>query len=237
MVASALPSIRSPEMRLVVFLPVALLLHALLLLVPAQRAIQPVEALRQLSVSLQKTAPPPLSPSVMEESAPAAAEAPRPPLETAPTRAEPAPPELPVVPLDSPAPPAELSAARLLDLAGRREWNFKSPGEPRRLGEFQPQPLPRNWRPGIPREATLFDDLAPPDRVEIVDRWLAADGSHNVVINTPSGETYCGHAAAWSPTNPLLEPVMLWRPCGGGGKRSFRMPERHEHANAESDRR
>ena len=57
-----------------------------------------------------------------------------------------------------------------------------------------------------------------------VDRWLAADGSHNVVITAPDGETYCGRAEAWNPMNPLVEPIMTYRSCGAG-KRTFDMPQ------------
>jgi hypothetical protein len=238
MVAPALPTLRSPDLRLAACLLLAVLLHALLLLLPAQRAKQPVDALRQLSVSLQKTVPQPLSPPVIQESesAPLPETAPQPRPAADPAREEAVPPEATASPPGSPERPAELSTARLLELAGRREWTIDSPGENRRLGVFQPQPLPRNWQPGIPREANLFDDMALPEQVEVVDRWLAADGSHNVVVNTPSGETYCGRAAAWSPSNPLFEPVMMWRPCGGGGKRTFRMPERYDRAAAGTDR-
>ena len=238
MVTPALPTIRSSDLRLAACLLLAVLLHALLLLLPAQRAKQPVESLRQLSVSLQRAVSLPVSPPVMQESEPAPLpkEAPRPRPPAGPAQKQTASPEVTESPPGAPEHPAELSTARLLDLAGRREWTIDSPGENRRLGEFQPQPLPRNWQPGIPREANLFDDMAVPQRVEIVDRWLADDGSHNVVVNTPSGETYCGRAAAWSPTNPLFEPIMMWRPCGGGGKRTFRMPERYVRGAAGTDR-
>ena len=97
------------------------------------------------------------------------------------------------------------------------------------------QNMPANWRPGIPSEPNRFAGLFARESVEIVDRWLAADGSHNVVINTPSGETYCGRAEAWSPLNPLLEPIMMWRPCGGGGKRTFDWPDRYRMTVNESD--
>jgi hypothetical protein len=65
-----------------------------------------------------------------------------------------------------------------------------------------------------------------PAETELLDRWQAADGSQNVVINTPRGETLCGRAEAWDPMHPLVEYVMLFRSCGGGGKRTFTMDKR-----------
>lgn len=46
--------------------------------------------------------------------------------------------------------------------------------------------------------------------------WLAADGSHNRMIRTPNGQLLCGRAEAWTPLNPLFEPVITCRPCGDG---------------------
>jgi len=66
-----------------------------------------------------------------------------------------------------------------------------------------------------------------PEKTEIVDRWLAADGSHNVVIETTTGHTLCGSARPWNPMNPLVEHLMMFRPCGGWGKRAFEMPHRY----------
>ena len=74
----------------------------------------------------------------------------------------------------------------------------------------------------------MFNGMVLPNKTEIVDRWLAADGSQNVVVNTPDGHTLCGRARAWDPMQPLVEHVMQFRPCGGGGKRTFEMPRRHE---------
>jgi len=75
----------------------------------------------------------------------------------------------------------------------------------------------------------IFDGMYAPARVEIEDRWLAADGSHNVVVNLPDGSTMCGRAAAWNPLQPLVEHVMMFRNCGGGGKRSFTMKSPYSH--------
>ena len=38
----------------------------------------------------------------------------------------------------------------------------------------------------------------------------------------------CRRAEAWNPMNPLFEPVMMFRSCGGG-RPSFEMPSRPGH--------
>jgi hypothetical protein len=211
------------DVRFAGWLLVALLVHSSLLLIPLQGGLPPAQSLQRLTVSLQRIARPQRAdpqPMLPEQSVPPAA----PPLRDAavPADVEPTPPNSPAAPA---SPPPALSAARLFDLASRQEWSLKSPTDTRDLGVFRPQPLPENWRRGMPLDANRFDGMIAPDEVEVVDRWLAADGSHNVVVNTPSGDTYCGRAEAWSPLNPLFEPIMMWRACGGGGKRSFEMPE------------
>jgi hypothetical protein len=236
MVAPAFTSFSSPERRLAVFAALAVLLHALLLLVPSQRVMPPVEALRHLSVSLHKASPPPGAPRATQEPAPVPADAPWIQDEVRPTQSAPVPDEEGARVLESLENPSGLTTARLLNLAGRREWGIDAPTEKPRLGAPQHRPQPRNLQGGIAAEANLLDAAVVPERVEIVDRWRAADGSHNVVVNTPSGETYCGRAEAWSPINPLFEPIMTWRPCGEGGKRSFQMPERLARASAGADR-
>lgn len=236
MVAAAPFPARFPERRLAAFGVLAVLLHALLLLLPSPRLAPPTEALRHLSVSLQKAAPPPWSPGAAQVPAAAPSEAPRIPDETGPAPDVPGPGEAAAAPLEAPGLPANVSTARLLDLAGRQEWNIDAPAEKPRLGVPAPQSQPRSGQPGVPPAANLFDGAVLPERLAIVDRWRAADGSHNVVVNTPSGETYCGRAEAWSPINPLFEPIMTWRPCGGGGKRSFQMPQGTGRATAETDR-
>jgi len=75
-------------------------------------------------------------------------------------------------------------------------------------------------------EGNTFDGMMAPVETELVDRWQAADGSANVVINTPNGDTLCGRAEAWNPMQPLLEHLMMFRSCGGGGKRTFSMAAR-----------
>jgi hypothetical protein len=124
------------------------------------------------------------------------------------------------------SPPVILSTAFLLQSASQIDWSLMRVEELRQLGIFFPRPVPENWRSGIGVEDNIFNGMVVPRKTEIVDRWLAADGSHNVVINTPTGDTFCGRALAWDPMQPLIEHVMQFRPCGGGGKRSFDMPQR-----------
>jgi hypothetical protein len=122
-----------------------------------------------------------------------------------------------------------LPATGLLDLTGRREWHPDQPARQRRLGEFTPQPPPENWRSGIPYAAEPPGARAPPERIEIVDRWLAADGSHHVLVETAGGEQLCGRAEAWDPLRPLVEPIMMFRICGRG-RTTFEWPERYGSA-------
>jgi len=123
-----------------------------------------------------------------------------------------------------PVPPAAiLTTAHLLDIASQFEWLLPKVDENRQLGVFTGPTLPENWRSGIGVEDNVFNGVFLPGKTEMVDRWLAADGSHNVVINTPSGHILCGRALPWDPMQPLVEHVMQFHPCGGGGKRSFEM--------------
>jgi hypothetical protein len=226
------------DVGIVGWLLVAVLVHGSMLLIPLHRVLQPAQALHHLTVSLQRTArsqPLDHEPTLPAPSVPLA----MPPSRdvAAPVDIKPKPSTAPGSPAIPASPPPVRSAAHLLDLASRQEWKLEPPSDTRDLGVFRPQPLPENWRRGMPQETNRFDGMVVPDEVEIVDRWLAADGSHNVVVNTPSGDTYCGRAEAWSPLNPLFEPIMMWRPCGGGGKRSFEMPERYQKASKGADRR
>lgn len=220
---AAFPPSRLSPSRLTPWLAAALLLHALLLLAPARHAVKPGAFLHSLNVSLQSTGharpaaerpPAPATrkiPAVPEARPPGAAGSAR-----KPEQARPAEPVAPAVPRPS------LSAAELLDSARRQEWQLPGPAPKRELGVYAPHPAP--LRPGSAPGKNLFDGMVLPDAVEVVDRWLAADGSHNVVIQTPGGETYCGRVEAWNPMNPLYEPIMMFRSCGGGGKRTFDMP-------------
>jgi hypothetical protein len=119
---------------------------------------------------------------------------------------------------------APVTTARLLDIAHRREWNLPEPSAAPRPKVFTPR-APADRRSGIPLSGTPAENEALPARTAIVDQWLAADGSHNVMIRTATGQVLCGRAEAWNPMSPLVEPVMMYRACGNG-RRTFEMPER-----------
>jgi hypothetical protein len=193
------------------WLGLALLLHAAALLLPlTDRGGQaPVD--RSLIVSLLRPLPLP---------EPAAARLPVPDPVSVTARKRPTPP-VPVPRQETTPPPRLPSAGDMLEAARQPKWIL--PAEPaRRLGEFVPPAPP----PTITTRENRFSDAYAPAETEIVDRWLAADGSHNVVIRTPSGMTLCGRALPWNPMEPLVEHVMMFRRCGGGGERTFSMPER-----------
>ena len=204
------------------FLAAALVLHGFILMLPAQRGLHPGEVLHRLSVSLQSAAPPPPAPEVE----PARAQPQRP---AAPARSDDTPPaahpkEPP--PAASPSAPAEetpapnLSTARLLDLAHRKRWTVPEANEPRHLGAPVPESLRRGRQTGR-RPADAPEQAL---GIEIMDRWLAADGAQNILIRTPSGRLICGRTEAWDPIRPLVEQVRMLRDCGSG-EPTFEWPE------------
>jgi hypothetical protein len=197
------------------WLGLAVLLHAAALLLPLTypQGRPPVD--RSLIVSLLRPVP-----------LPAPAAEPQPPPAPVSVTAQKRPVPSAAAPRAEAAPPPRLpSTKEILESAQRPGWTL--PAEPTlRLGEFVPPAPPRNWQPSITVEENLFGDAYLPAETEIVDRWLAADGSHNVVIRAPNGMTLCGRALPWNPMEPLVEHVMMFRSCGGGGKRSFSTPER-----------
>jgi hypothetical protein len=126
----------------------------------------------------------------------------------------------------------EINAQRLRSLITKPGLLPMEPEASRQLGDAKEYRAPANWSrdagaPYLSEFDNRFNGMTVPEKVEIVDRWLAADGSHNVVLNTPTGETFCGRAEAYNPMQPLVEPIMMFHPCGGGGKRTFSMPERY----------
>jgi len=128
-------------------------------------------------------------------------------------------------------PPDRLTAAFLLNSASRAELPKVEAASTQTLGVHQRRELPSNWQRGNRVNALLtgepgLDIVMAPAETEIVDRWLDAQGGHNVVVNLPNGDTYCGRAQAWDPMQPLVEHIMMFRPCGGGGKRTFDMASR-----------
>ena len=217
---------RSIEPR---WLLLALLAHALLLCLPLARHGESARMPRAVPVQLSLM-PPPHAPDLPDAREPSAkselAVAPAlPPLREATTRAantkiaedlreDKAPEDV--------APRARLSTARLMDFA--RSSHLPPTSESgRTLGSAPSRSA--NAITDNPRArlgAALTRSYAPP-APEIVDRWLAADGSHQVVVRLPNGDTVCGRGEAWDPLRPLVEPVMMFRGCGGGGGRSFTM--------------
>ena len=213
------------------WLAMAVLVHALILLIPMKPDPPPVSKDLAISVSLMA---PPQAPAEQEQEALQEHED-IPVLTDQPEWVEVSPdPESPVAeaeddpePNVSPAPPA-ISAARLIDAARHFKWPQNEEKRQRQLGIPHLPALPENWRPGISHDDNLFDGMTLPGKTEVLDRWLAADGSHNVVIETPGGHTFCGRRQVWDPMNPLLEQDMMVRPCAGGGKRQFQMPKRYQ---------
>lgn len=231
----------------------AVFLHALLLLIPAQQGLSPGPAAKSLALVLTRAWQP--APGTAEP-APGTAGMDRTPAETvplpSPTEArsapEPPPASMPERPeAEKPrratpshrdaAPPAAgsseqaVTAARLLDLANPRDWRLPAESEARRPGVLAPPPLSPHLRSGTHLGPSRFDGRALPERVEIVDRWLATDGSHNVMIETPTGEMLCGRAAAWDPMQPLVEHVMMYRSCGRA-RSTFEWPEHYQGTGA-----
>ena len=124
-----------------------------------------------------------------------------------------------------------ISAARLVDLVSRMSFTEMPTPALRQLGSSEYSKRPPSWRTGAEGNAPVperntFDGMMAPVETELVDRWQAADGSNNVVINTPNGDALCGRAEAWNPMQPLVEHLMMFRSCGGGGKRTFSMAAR-----------
>ena len=124
-----------------------------------------------------------------------------------------------------------ISAARLVDLVSRMSFTEMPTPARRQLGSSEYSKRPPSWRTGAEGNAPIperntFDGMMAPVETELVDRWQAADGSNNVVINTPNGDALCGRAEAWNPMQPLVEHLMMFRSCGGGGKRTFSMAAR-----------
>lgn len=232
------PLLQPVHARFFRWLALALLLHGALLLVPVAEYGFRSQPVNVLNLSLHRPAPAPVEPTRPQseeqpgpppDPLPAAAPTPPPPPPATTREARPAP-----VPDDAPegaAPPRlpNVSAARLLELTRQGELKLPAPEEGRRLGVFTPQAPPENWRPEPLPGQSRFDGRSLPDRVEIVDRWLAADGSHQVLVETPGGELLCGRAESWNPMQPLVEHVMMFRSCGPGTS-TFEWPEHYRDA-------
>ena len=229
------------------WLVLAVMAHVAFLLVPIRMDQPPDSAEQPVLIELQmiaRTTPPPPPPQEPIPGPEAKSPAP-PPMEPEPaeslSRQEPGPDvvmEEDITPPAEPLAPEEaepiVTTAVLMQSAIDRDWLLNANEPDRTLGVFVPQAVPENWLPGITLEENRFDGMTVPRKVEIVDRWISTDGSQNVVINTPSGETLCGTGLAWNPMQPLVEHVMQFRLCGGGGKRTFDIPDRY-HRNYDRD--
>lgn len=245
MLKTVTPSLQPHQARFAGWLAVAIFLHALLLLIPAQQGLSPGPTANSLAVVLTRAWQAAPGAAVMdraraemEPSPPEPRSAPEPlppsppgrPTAEAPRLAAPAREDAPSP--DAGSPDQAVTAARLLDLANPHDWRLPGASEARRPGELAPRPLRPHWRPGTSLGPSRFDGRALPERVEIVDRWLAPDGSHNVMIETPTGEMLCGRAAAWDPMQPLVEQVMMYRSCGRA-RSTFEWPERYRGADGQ----
>ena len=211
--------------RFITSLAAAILLHALLFSLPLKRALGPDGAQRDLSITLEWNRP--LRAEHPEERTASAAESqeliPEPKVEESAA----APPAPSVDRKFSPRPTARISTASLLDLATRLEWGAQTPPRPRAPGRFIAPAEPANGIYAEAKDRLASGSTSGRHGIETIDRWLAADGSQNVMITLPSGETFCGRAEAWNPMNPLFEPVMMYRPCGPSSPRSFELSRRH----------
>ncbi len=152
MPAATFASIRSVHAGFAGWLLVAILLHAILLLIPSKQGLQPGQVLQRLTISLQATA---REESVFPTTSPAEvavepnSNSPNPkkagPLQTAaPARPLPA-----LASNHSPGP--AFSVRRAVARPGQPR-ELESTPRSRDLGVFRPPPLPDNWRPGIPRK-------------------------------------------------------------------------------------
>ena len=213
------------------WLLLALALHAPLMLVTIERGVDSSRTphLPVLEVSLlQRTVPP----DVPERNAPW-------PKAMAPDRAEPTasastaastvrvpaptrpdPPETPRKAETAAAAPT-FSTATLLHAARAMRHDDERMQETQPLGLVQ-----RGSRPVATGDNTSFARVAAgvhlPAVPTIRDRWLAGDGSHQVMVALPNGDIVCGRAEAWDPMRPLIEHVMLFRTCGR--EQTFTMP-------------
>ena len=239
-----------PRTRLWAFLAAALALHAVLIALPVRLGGPAAPERPALAVTLSPTeaaapeAPAPETerrpePQATDPAPPESEALPEEALPVAPTTAtartgpvsENATPPAPTAPGAEPAteaPPAPaqpaLTTATLLHTVGEGSWRTPLlPDEPPAATRRGDDAWPRSWnRPVLPRQGNLFDDAVLPTETEIVDRWRAADGAHEVVVRTPGGDTLCGRAMPYNPLEPLVEPIMVFRLCAGGGKRSFK---------------
>lgn len=120
------------------------------------------------------------------------------------------------------------SAAQLIESISSIHIEQSEPAAKRLLGSSFSASPPPNWRAGTGTGVRRYNDnwfegMAVPRSTEIVDRWSSNDGSQHMVVNLPNGKTLCGRRAPPDPLRPMVENLMMFGPCAGGGKRTFSM--------------
>lgn len=219
------------------FFAVALLIHGALLLLPMKtwQAHQSAGEHRQDLIQVQLRPAPeipsaPLEPlpevqgQALPEKKPAADY----------TLAEIPPPSDKPVPEDqasSDTSPVQALSTRQLRLQAAQAAKLVPPAQSNPgLGIPKPRAPPANWNKhaGAPFLSSFDDrshEVTLPEATTVLDRWQAADGSHQLMVQLPNGDSLCGRAAAYNPMQPLVEPVMMFSPCGS--KPTFTMPDRY----------
>ncbi len=226
------------------FFAIALLIHSALLLLPI-KAWQTHQAASErrselLQVHLQPAAKMPASTIVPAQEIQALAEDLAPPHpDQKKSAADYILAEIPL-PADKRVPDDQLAsdalASQNLNTQQLRLWAEQADGlaPPQQaslaLGAAKSYRPPDNWnRNSGTAFFSSFDDrsheVALPADASVVDRWQAADGSHQVMVQLPNGDSLCGRAAAYNPMQALVEPVMMFSSCGSTP--TFTMPERY----------
>lgn len=211
---------------------VAIVAHALLLALPVGWYAARTAALPELELEVRlQTAPTPLPWRAPAQDAPVLEELPelRPEPRPAPSPEQIAEPEQARAAVTAPPPavlvrepdrpePESLDTRRLLEAVARMEWGAPEAVLPLSRPADDSE-LERLYAPLLPEWSNSLDGMAAPSKVEITDRWMSPGGDHNVVIRAPDGNTYCGRQKPVDDLRPWLQMPMMFRPCGGGGKR------------------
>ena len=224
------------------WLAVAVLVHGLLLLLPLKRFTEVPPRPATLAVTLVtpvRQTPAPTAgydqvQSVRTQAASADAAAPRIPPDDAPAITPP--PQAndldEMQPGTAPA-QAPITTASLVISAGETSLQSEAAPSARALGRDVSRAAPANWQRGAGAGLLTGSgdaDQAAHARQAIVDRWLAADGSHHVQVAMPDGTLVCGRVNAWDPLRPLVEHVMQFHTCGR--RVTFSMPARETLARS-----
>lgn len=117
-------------------------------------------------------------------------------------------------------PVPELVREQLLQAVASMDWAVPDT-EPGLARSTSSETLGQLYRPILPALAdNSFNGMTAPSEAQVMDRWMDPNGTQQVVIRSPDGNTYCGRQAAMDPFRPWLQMPMLFHACGGGGKRS-----------------